>query len=270
MTDTPPNDLRPDWTVEPRNSGWQTVVSSMAGSVFEALSIPIHRAGWPFIIGGILGGLLFGLIWGGFAILGLVFALACVFFFRDPVRCVPQRDGLAVSPADGRVIAVEPDVSWPDELSDAPRDGIRPTRVSIFLSVFNVHVIRSPIAGTVTQIIHRPGTFVNASLDKASEDNERVSVLLTLPSGEKIGCVLIAGLVARRIVPEVLQGQIVATGERIGIIRFGSRVDLYLPPHLVPLVGNGQTAIAGETIITDLIAATKGKEKAKAPNFAAI
>lgn len=266
MTDTPPNDLRPDWTIEPRDNGWQTIAGSIFTSIWASLAVPIHKAGWPFIIGALVVGLLLGLIWGGFAILGLAFALACVFFFRDPVRCVPLREGLGVSPADGRVIAIESDVSWPDELSEAPRDGVRPTRVSVFLSVFNVHVIRSPLTGIVSQIVHRPGAFVNASLDKASEDNERVSVLLTLPTGEKIGVVLIAGLVARRIVPEIVQGQSVVTGERIGIIRFGSRVDLYLPSHLVPLVGAGQTAIAGETVMVDV----KNKDKTKAPNFTAI
>lgn len=248
---------------EPK-AAWLAGLCSMGSSVLETLTVPIHRAGWPFIIGGIVFGLIFGFAWEGFAVLGLMFALACVFFFRDPVRAVPMRDGLLVSPADGRIIMIEDDVSWPEELTDAPRDGIRPTRISIFLSVLDVHVIRSPIAGVIKQLVHRPGAFVNASLDKASEDNERVSILLDLPSGEQIGVVLIAGLIARRIVPQVTTGETIGTGERLGVIRFGSRVDLYVPAGTAPLVGLQQRAVGGETQMADL------KSKGKAPLFSAI
>lgn len=260
---TPPHDdIHTDMSAE----SWRGAAASVCSSLKQTLSVPIHREGWPFIIGGLIVALLLGFAWEGFAVIGLLFSLSCVFFFRDPVRTVPQRDGLLVAPADGRIIAIEEDVSWPDELTDAPRDGVRPTRISIFLSVLDVHVIRSPIAATVRQIVHRPGAFVNASLDKASEDNERVSVLLTLPTGEQIGCVLIAGLIARRIVPNIVAGQQVATGERIGVIRFGSRVDLYVPSNLVPFVGVGQRTVGAETQMGDL----KLKDKVKALLFSAI
>ncbi|MES2728912.1 MAG: phosphatidylserine decarboxylase [Pseudomonadota bacterium] len=231
----------------------------MYKSVIETCAVPIHRAGWPFIIGAAVGGLILSLLWDGFAGIGLALAFGCLFFFRDPIRTVPQRDGLVIAPADGRVIMIEHDVSWPDELVTAPRDGLRPTRVSIFLSVLDVHVIRNPIAGTLQEIVHRPGAFVNASLDKASEDNERVSTLITLPDGGVVGSVLIAGLIARRIVPNVITGQALASGERIGIIRFGSRVDVYLPAGTVPMVGIGQRMVGGETIMADLKLSTKSK-----------
>jgi phosphatidylserine decarboxylase len=173
--------------------------------------------------------------------------LWCVYFFRDPVRVTPLRDGLVVAPADGRVSLVTTAVP-PEDLGLGPRPL---TRVSIFMSVFDCHVNRSPVSGRIERIVYRKGLFLNADLDKASEDNERNSFLISSAS-HQIGVVQIAGLIARRIVPFVAEGQTVAAGDRIGMIRFGSRVDVYLPDGIPALVAEGQTALAGETIVADL------------------
>jgi phosphatidylserine decarboxylase len=167
-------------------------------------------------------------------------------FFRDPVRVTPVREGLVVSPADGRVSLIAP-VLPPAELGlgDVPL-----LRISIFMSVFNCHVNRSPVAGRIERIAYRPGKFINAELDKASEDNERNSLVISIPGG-RIGVVQIAGLVARRIVSFVREGQTLSTGERFGLIRFGSRLDVYLPEGSKALVSVGQTAVAGETVLAD-------------------
>jgi phosphatidylserine decarboxylase len=171
-------------------------------------------------------------------------------FFRDPIRSVPLGQGLIVSPADGLVTMIR-DVMPPAELggeAGLPQGGPC-TRVSIFMSVFDVHINRAPIAGTVSRIVYIAGKFVNASLDKASEDNERQHILMTGNDGTLVGFTQIAGLVARRIVPFVRTGDMVAAGQRIGLIRFGSRVDVYLPSGTAPKVTLGQRAIAGETIL---------------------
>jgi phosphatidylserine decarboxylase len=171
----------------------------------------------------------------------------CALFFRDPVRVTPVREGLVVSPADGRVSMITMALP-PAELGL----GDRPLpRISVFMSVFNCHVNRSPIAGRVDRIAYRPGLFINAELDKASEDNERNSLAITTPTA-RIGVVQIAGLVAKRIVCFVKEGQAIGAGERFGLIRFGSRLDVYLPLGTRALVSEGQTAIAGETILADL------------------
>ena len=206
---------------------------------------PPHPAGRPFIIGGaavaVLGGLALGawLFW-----LGLVFTLFCLYFFRDPERVVPHRP-VFVAPADGRVVSVIPAVP-PAELGlgSEPR-----WRVAIFLSVLDVHVNRSPVEGVVTRIAYRPGKFLNASLDKASDDNERNALAMRLPNGQDIAVVQIAGLIARRILCDVKEGDRLGRGERFGIIRFGSRTDLYLPHGVRPLVSEGQLMIGGETVI---------------------
>jgi len=170
-------------------------------------------------------------------------------FFRDPIRTVPQGDGLIVAPADGLItliqsVPVPPEMAGERGLGDGPL-----TRVSIFMSVFDVHINRSPIAGTVKDVVYIPGKFLNADLDKASEDNERQHILVEGDNGVRIGFTQIAGLVARRIVPFVKTGDIVAVGQRIGLIRFGSRVDVYLPAGTAPCVALGQRSIAGETIL---------------------
>lgn len=207
-----------------------------------------HRAGLPFIVAPALAGLVLGLVWHGFVWLGLASAALSAVFFRDPDRAVPQRPGLILAPADGRVVSIAPAVP-PAELGLGPEPR---TRVATFLSVFDVHVNRAPAAGRIRRIAHHPGAFLNAATDKASEENERNAILLELPDGRTIAVVQIAGLIARRIVCEVREGQDVRTGERIGLIRFGSRVDLYLPEHASPLVAVGQRMVAGETVIADL------------------
>ncbi len=184
----------------------------------------------------------------GLGIAGVVLTLWCVYFFRDPDRVTPARDGLIVSPADGVVQLIDK-APPPAELDmgDDPR-----TRVCVFMNVFNVHVNRIPIDGTLTALSYRPGKFLNASLDKASELNERQSLRLTMADGRDIAFVQIAGLIARRILCDVALGQTVKAGERFGMIRFGSRVDVYLPDGVEPLVSAGQTSVAGETVIADM------------------
>ncbi len=222
------------------------------GQSLRLVLAPPHRAGYPFIAIGlavaVLGGLLLGswLFW-----LGLIFTAFCLYFFRDPRRVPPDREGLVVAPADGHVVSVMPAVP-PAELGlgPAPR-----WRVAIFLSVMDVHVNRSPVAGRVTRIAYRAGKFVSANLDKASEDNERNALALRLPDGRDVGVVQIAGLVARRILCDVREGDSLDAGERFGIIRFGSRTDVYLPEGVRPMVAVGQTMIGGETVIADLLPA---------------
>jgi len=180
--------------------------------------------------------------------IGVGLTVWCYYFFRDPERVPPDRPGLIVSPADGIVSLIEPAIP-PAELgmADTPL-----TRVSVFMSVFNCHVNRTPIAGEVTAIAYRPGKFFNASLDKASADNERNSLRLTLEGGQELAVVQIAGLVARRIVCFTQERTRLDRGERFGLIRFGSRLDVYLPPGVTPLVSIGQTMVAGETVIAAL------------------
>ena len=180
--------------------------------------------------------------------IGLAFTLFCLFFFRDPERVPPGRPGAIVAPADGRIVAIAPAVP-PMELGlgDTPR-----WRVSIFLSVLNVHVNRVPIDGVVTRIAYRHGAFVSASLDKASDDNERNALAIRLADGRQIAVVQIAGLIARRILCSVREGEAVHGGDRFGIIRFGSRTDIYLPEGIRPLVAIGQTMVGGETVIAEL------------------
>ena len=180
--------------------------------------------------------------------IGVGLTVWCYYFFRDPARSTPVRKGLIVSPADGIVSLIEKAVP-PAELgmSDQPL-----TRVSVFMSVFNCHVNRAPIGGKITAISYRPGKFFNASLDKASVDNERNSLCIEMADGRQIAVVQIAGLVARRIVCFTTPGADLKTGERFGLIRFGSRLDVYLPDDVHPLVSLGQTMVAGETVLADL------------------
>jgi phosphatidylserine decarboxylase len=211
---------------------------------------PPHPAGRPFILGGLVA-IMLGLVLGPWvAWLGLLFTLFCLFFFRDPERVPPGRAGALLAPADGRVTSVAPAVP-PAELGlgATPR-----WRVSIFLTVLNVHVNRVPADGIVTRIAYRHGSFVNASLDKASDDNERNAIALRLSDGREIAVVQIAGLIARRIVCDLREGDAVQAGQRLGIIRFGSRTDLYLPEGVRPQVALGQTMIGGETVIAELAA----------------
>jgi phosphatidylserine decarboxylase len=213
----------------------------------QAVAAPIHRAGWPFIGAAAVMALLLGLVAQPLLWLGLIVTGWVAYFFRDPVRVVPVGDDLVVSPADGTVIAVTERRPPPElGLGDAPR-----TCISVFLSIFDVHVNRAPVAGRITRLAYRPGRFLNAALDKASEENERQSLLIETVHGERYGLILIAGLVARRIVRFVEEGQELAAGERLALIRFGSRADLYLPDGVTPLVAVGQKAIGGETVLAD-------------------
>ena len=179
---------------------------------------------------------------------GIGLTIWCYYFFRDPKRTIPVRDGLLVSPADGVISLIEKTMP-PPEL-DIEKEEL--TRISVFMNVFNCHVNRSPIAGKIMEINYRPGKFFNASLDKASVDNERNSLVLQIPDGRQIVVVQIAGLVARRIVSFVKPKQTLRIGQRFGLIRFGSRVDIYLPTGVQPLVCIGQIMVSGETVIADL------------------
>jgi phosphatidylserine decarboxylase len=209
---------------------------------------PPHPAGRPFIMAGLIA-LLLGFGFGAWLIwLGLIFTLFCLYFFRDPERAPPPRAGVFLAPADGRVVAVIP-AAPPRELGLGTQSR---WKVSIFLSVLNVHVNRVPADGVVTRIAYRHGAFVSASLDKASAANERNALAIRLPNGQEIAVVQIAGLIARRILCSVREGDPVTAGDRFGIIRFGSRTDLYLPEGVRPLVIEGQTMIGGETVIAEL------------------
>jgi phosphatidylserine decarboxylase len=214
-----------------------------------------HPAGWPFIAIFVGVTALLALISCTAFFVGFVLTVWCFYFFRDPARVTPVRSGLLVSPADGKVVAIQdvvPDAEF--GLGDAPR-----TRISIFLNVFDVHVNRIPADGAVIARRYRPGKFFNASLDKASVDNERMALTIKLDgnhphTGEKITVVQIAGLIARRILCDAQEEQKVKAGERFGIIRFGSRTDVYLPQGVSPLVVVGQYMLGGETVLADFSA----------------
>jgi phosphatidylserine decarboxylase len=212
---------------------------------------PVHPDGWKFIAGAALATLVLFLVWPPAGWAGLILTLWMAYFFRDPWRVTPTRPGLIVSPADGIVVALG-EAPPPPELNM----GTAPVpRIGIFLNLFDVHVARAPAGGRILARRYTKGRFVNASLDKASLDNERLALRVAPAEAPEIGFVLIAGLVARRIVCPLYEGQLVAAGERIGLIRFGSRVDVYCPPPYMPLVALGQRTIAGETVLADRAAA---------------
>lgn len=217
--------------------------------MLDQVLVPIHRAGWPFVAAFFAAAVILGFLWEPLFWLGLVATAWCVFFFRNPPRVTPVRPGLVVAPADGRIQWVAP-APPPAELGlgDEPR-----MRISIFLNIFDVHINRIPADGTVAALHYRPGKFLNASLDKASEENERQTARIETPDGRAVGLVQIAGLVARRIVCELEVGQPVRAGEYFGLVRFGSRTDVFLPPGVAPLVAVGQRAIGGETVLADLV-----------------
>jgi phosphatidylserine decarboxylase len=210
--------------------------------------VPVHGDGYKFlaVAAGIT--LLLFWLWPPLAWLAVLLTAWIAYFFRDPPRVTPLRDGLIVAPADGRISAIER-VRPPAELGlgDSPR-----IRISTFLSVFDVHINRAPVAGRIARSVYVSGSFLNAALDKASEENERRALVIATAGGAEIGVVQIAGLIARRIVTFVHEGDEVGIGERFGLIRFGSRVDLYLPAELGPLVAVGQRAVGGETVMADL------------------
>ena len=219
----------------------------------KSVLFPIHPEGYKFIaIFAVITAFLFSvseiLGW-----IGVILTLWCAWFFRDPARVTPQRTGLVISPADGVVNMITEAVP-PAELGlgDEPM-----RRVSVFMNVFNCHVNRMPVTGTVKKSLYRTGQFLSADLDKAAEANERQSLLVETDDGKELVVVQIAGLVARRILCFVHEDQEMQAGERFGLIRFGSRCDVYLPKGSVPRVAVGQSAIAGETVLADL----KSKEK---------
>ena len=219
---------------------------SMADDIRQSLAPP-HPAGRPFILGGLVA-IMVGLAVGPWLVwLGLIFTLFCLFFFRDPERVPPPRPGLFLAPADGRVVSVALAAPPPElGLGAVPRH-----RVAIFLSVLNVHVNRVPADGVISRIAYHYGAFASASRDKASTSNERNALAIRLPDGQEIAVVQIAGLIARRIRCFVHEGDAVTAGDRFGLIRFGSRTDLYLPEGVCPLVVEGQTMVGGETVIAE-------------------
>ena len=209
---------------------------------------PIHHEGLPFVGGFAFASLVLFWLWSPLGWIGTMMTAWCAYFFRDPERVTPVRDGIVVAPADGRVSRIMNAVP-PAELGLGPKSL---TRISIFMSVFDCHVNRSPVTGRIERMVYHAGKFLNADLDKASEDNERNALSIVTASGARIVVVQIAGLIARRIVPFVREGVTIGAGERFGMIRFGSRLDVYLPDGARPLVAEGQTAIAGETVLADL------------------
>ena len=216
--------------------------------MLKIVLVPINPAGWPFI--GIFAAATVGLFmlaeplgW-----IGVILTVWCAYFFRDPDRVTPTRGGLVICPADGVVQLIDTAVPPPElEMGEKPRP-----RVCVFMNVFNVHVNRVPMDGEITKVCYRPGRFFNASLDKASEFNERMSLRMKTNEGHDIAFVQIAGLVARRIKCDVIEGQKVNAGERFGLIRFGSRVDVYLPEGIEPMVSVGQSTVAAETVLADV------------------
>lgn len=207
----------------------------------------IHPAGWPFIGAFIAVAIVLALFSNFLGVIGAIAAAWCIFFFRDPDRVTPEAPNLIISPADG-VIQMVTEAPPPPELNmgDAPRP-----RVSIFLNIFDVHVNRVPAAGVITRTTYSPGKFINASFDKASEHNERMAVSMQTAWGHELAFVQIAGLIARRIECDLKEGQSVRAGERFGIIRFGSRMDVYLPQGYRVFARKGQRAVGGETILAE-------------------
>ncbi|EPX85891.1 phosphatidylserine decarboxylase precursor-related protein [Rubellimicrobium thermophilum DSM 16684] len=217
-------------------------------NMIDTVIKPMHPEGRPFLLGAAVLTLILFLAFGAVGWLGVGLTVWCYYFFRDPPRSVPLREGLVVSPADGVVSMIGPAIP-PAELG---LPAVPLTRVSVFMNVFDCHVNRAPVPGRVIRRAYRPGRFLNASLDKASEDNERMAYAIGMADGRIVVVVQIAGLVARRIVSFADEGRVLAVGERFGLIRFGSRVDVYLPEGVEPLVAVGQTMIAGETVLADM------------------
>ncbi len=209
--------------------------------------VPIHRDGWKFVAIFAMVALVLFFVWVPLGWLGILGTAWCIYFFRDPPRVTPVRPGLAISPADGLVVSIGP-ATPPAELELGDQQFVR---VGIFLNVFDVHINRIPVDGTIERTAYHEGQFLNASFDKASDLNERMAVRMSTTAGPDIAVVQIAGLVARRIVCHARPGQSVVAGERFGLIRFGSRTDLYLPPDWAIQVIVGQRVVGGETVIAD-------------------
>jgi phosphatidylserine decarboxylase len=215
----------------------------------KLVTFAIHKEGYKFIVIFALVTALFALLSNSLGLIGLVLTLWCVFFFRDPERVIPVEENVVISPADGVVTRVEYGVEAPDDLGYGNK---KFNKISVFLNVFNVHVNRTPIAGKVTKVSYKPGKFLSANATEASEENERNSVVVKAADGTEVVFVQVAGLVARRIISDLKEGQEVKMGDRYGIIRFGSRADIYLPENVAIKSLVGQTMIGGETIIAKL------------------
>ena len=218
---------------------------SIINSITEAM-VPVRKEGYPFIAAFFVAAVLLGFIWSGLFWIGLVLTGWCAYFFRDPERVVPVDDRLVISPADGIVTAIGP-AAPPAELGLGNASMMR---ISVFMNVFSVHVNRAPVRGRILKAVHAPGKFVNAALDKASSENERSSLVIDGPQGVVVAT-QIAGLIARRILTWSKEGEALSVGQRFGLIRFGSRVDVFLPEGYRPRVSVGQTAIAGESILAE-------------------
>jgi phosphatidylserine decarboxylase len=218
--------------------------------VLRRVLAPLHPDGFKFVLAAALATVLLFLLWIPAGWAAAVVTLWMVYFFRDPWRVTPTREGLLVSPADGIVTSVTPARPPPElEMGD-----VEVARIGIFLNIFDVHVTRAPVGGRVVALRNTKGRFVNASREEASLNNERMAIRVAPPEGPEIAYVQVAGLVARRIVCDLREGQRIATGQRMGIIRFGSRVDVYCPPPYVTMVVAGQRMVGGETVLADRFA----------------
>ncbi|WP_237155114.1 phosphatidylserine decarboxylase [Oryzibacter oryziterrae] len=225
---------------------------SVVKSIQNAIP-PIHPEGHKFIAIFAAATLILGWLFAPLFWIGLILTVWCALFFRDPVRVTAVTPNLVISPADGRISSVGQAVP-PKELGlgDEPR-----LRICVFMNVFDVHVNRVPVTGKITRIAYKPGKFLNAELDKASEDNERNGIVIERQDGRTVGVVQIAGLIARRILSFTREGESLTVGDRFGLIRFGSRVDVYLPQGATALIAEGARAIAGETVLADIDGETK-------------
>jgi len=223
---------------------------SVIDSLKKTLLVRPHPAGIPFIIGGVVATIILMALSEALGTIALILTGFCIYFFRDPERVTPQKASLVIAPADGLVSAITKGAALPGEIADGFSGDY--TRISIFLSVLDVHVNRNAVSGKIINKVYKPGRFLNADLDKASEENERCSLVVEMADGMKVGVVQIAGLIARRILNDLDVGKIVTAGARFGIIRFGSRTDVYLPSNIPVLVCVGQKAVGGETVLADL------------------
>jgi phosphatidylserine decarboxylase len=220
------------------------------GSVLRRVLAPLHPDGFKFVLAAAAATVLLFLVWAPAGWAAAVATLWMIYFFRDPWRVTPTREGLVVSPADGIVMSVGPARPPPElEMGDA-----EVARIGIFLNLFDVHVTRAPVGGRVVALRYAKGRFVDASREEASLNNERMAIRVAPPEGPEIAYVQVAGLVARRIVCDLREGQRIAAGQRMGIIRFGSRVDVYCPPPYVTMVAAGQRMVGGETVVADRFA----------------
>jgi phosphatidylserine decarboxylase len=231
---------------------------SLIETIQRTMFVKPHPAGYPFIGGALAVSLVLLIIFKPLGITGLLLTAFIYYFFRDPVRLVPQREGLVVAPADGRVIAVKTGQTLPDDLIEED-DAADYTKISIFLSVLDAHVNRVPVGGEILKTFYYEGKFINAEMDKASEENERSAALIKLDNDKLVAFTQIAGLIARRIITTLEPGQKRESGEKFGLIRFGSRMDVYLPKGVNSLVCEGQRTLAGETVLADY----KSKEKTR-------